>query len=1625
MTFNGQGLSESDLGKDANVLLMELNKGLQSTNIGIQCKTIAQFPSVLEKYPFPVVINSILLKITQIFCNGNNYLRLCILRACTECRTHFKKLTVCEDIIRKLLPFTESNDPTVRALTLRLFGILHEITRDHLGVHHAILKQIESHYEVESDAAIWACHTIAPISSVFAASLCPILCKILNNLSIDLGTKLKLIYLGKHMHHDSIVAKEIRQCLTAMLETYNTTDFVTGILDTLTVLEIHAPLHVNVQIDLLIKRLSIEKRPPLRQSVLWNLLSLAENVSHHFEKSHILELSSLYHGEDCSKMDKTLILKIFYCLTTSFHSVEFLTLPSGEESNSVAYYTPVDCIKSALKDTSSYLLIHAIQLACKLTVLKGESDQLQNTEDENYEISIDNDNIIFQFKPGQLIQLLLHPYTPVNEEGEAAVNKPKILWYLYDSRISVDDLKCTYNLLVEFFSTFPSYASQLHKMNFLDAIKLDFSLLSLNNKLNLNEVDDNQIDIPVENQNGILATTECYDRLCWQGQLQLALQITDNCIRIQVIKARYLQVPVDEGYTMFVEIRIAPKYSPNISTYQLRTKSVPDCTAPVFNENFSFEISHVAHNDRLYIELYLNQSKFGYENAIFLGGMSFDIERLRQKSIESLKMLTDSQDNNSMNMFKTLPDLNLQENNSKCDISEYYSTSLPSFEINSQDFPKPQWYYLLGQNSCYCRHMSVGTIPRLSKLETHEQLSSIGSFKSKSYSIPSTLTTSMNDTESFSTLSSVNLDDNRSLPPLPGFIKKQITIPKSESGYGFTLTSQMIRFDFHQFASTPITSSNSEEKCNNLRTHKCFLIHSVQKNSPADQVGLPVGAYILSIGNIPLNCSLTLKQVVKCMCKSAENHPNQSIILDIYLPDSNNKVKANNVSTPNSNEESNSLIPSDLQTQTKNNINGTEIDNNNNDQFYSQHNRFSYCLPSTNCITTTTTTTTTANTDSYITSTNHHNSYLPQTITTTAGSVMLCEECCIDESISYNDNNNHNNSNNGNGSLTRRTRILTLAPPLLNLKWEDVCFDEANRQWAIEALIMQLINISNNLISGINAYRTGLQKMVNLHTNDLNSLFYNIVEIASQTYKLKQNLQNSCLPYAVSNHTSPSTSRTLTFKQDISSNKNKLKPSLSSSESMKTDSRISYNNNNNSNNNNNNSNNNNNNGGRGLHKRLSFLHKLRKSFVSSQQPLSINRENSEPIHHFDNNNNNNHNNNWRASLQSEHCTYNSVGEQPMYKQKLQGNQMNQLSHNLSSCQSNSSRLSSSQPPIHGHLDNPGTIILSILDNLLNQCIDYTNVYPDRLKYFYELRKQYPELKMFLKSQSMEPGVPILSLFLTLPSEIPRCLLTGLKNIEKFTSDQHKDRPALEKCIKTLSDALTCQSNSHTSKDAVPNVDHLILKDLSSLSNSQSTENDYQLSSPFTSSASNIRQMNYASLTSTLSSIEYANSPIDKKESNMRENPQLAKLMKYILPPLFPYPNELLTFNASEWSSIDHYIIYKSYLICTLCSKQYPDLIVEDTSYRGPVFAYLLNDAILLVVSDKDVLDTCKPSCLAYKPITFDLISFQDYDISALSFLLILTNGTTLKFDCATLEIKLVWKTLIQQQITINHNNICP
>ncbi|VDL91099.1 unnamed protein product [Schistocephalus solidus] len=91
-------------------------KGLSSANLGEQCKAIAEFPTLILKYPFPMVINSIFLKISELFREG-------------------------------------------------FFGLLCRIFQHNVSVHHIVMAKLESHYEVELDAALWTAHELISISN--------------------------------------------------------------------------------------------------------------------------------------------------------------------------------------------------------------------------------------------------------------------------------------------------------------------------------------------------------------------------------------------------------------------------------------------------------------------------------------------------------------------------------------------------------------------------------------------------------------------------------------------------------------------------------------------------------------------------------------------------------------------------------------------------------------------------------------------------------------------------------------------------------------------------------------------------------------------------------------------------------------------------------------------------------------------------------------------------------------------------------------------------------------------------------------------------------------------------------------------------------------------------------------------------------------------------------------------------------------------------------------------------------------------------------------------------------------------------------------------------------------------
>ena len=176
-TFND---SSGEPEQDANSALTELDKGiynltllsdayypsitnqiylvlgLRSGKVGEQCEAIVRFPRLFEKYPFPILINSSFLKLADVFRMGNNFLRLWVLRVCQQSEKHLDKILNVDEFLRRVFSVLHSNDPVARALALRTLGAVAGIIPERQNVHHAIRRGLDSHDNVEVDAAIYA-----------------------------------------------------------------------------------------------------------------------------------------------------------------------------------------------------------------------------------------------------------------------------------------------------------------------------------------------------------------------------------------------------------------------------------------------------------------------------------------------------------------------------------------------------------------------------------------------------------------------------------------------------------------------------------------------------------------------------------------------------------------------------------------------------------------------------------------------------------------------------------------------------------------------------------------------------------------------------------------------------------------------------------------------------------------------------------------------------------------------------------------------------------------------------------------------------------------------------------------------------------------------------------------------------------------------------------------------------------------------------------------------------------------------------------------------------------------------------------------------------------------------------
>uniref|UniRef100_A0A3P8YDD6 Integrator complex subunit 7 n=1 Tax=Esox lucius TaxID=8010 RepID=A0A3P8YDD6_ESOLU len=297
-------LSEAGYGEqelDANSALMELDKGLRSGKLGEQCEAVVLFPKLFQKYPFPILINSAFLKLADIFRLGNNFLRLCVLKVTQQSEKHLEKILNVDEFVKRVFSVIHSNDPVARAITLRMLGSLATIIPERKNAHHSVHQSLDSHDNVEVEAAIFASACFSAQSKDFAAGICNKISEMIQGLDTPVELKLKLIPILQHMHHNAGLASSSRDLLQQLVASYPSTPMVIVTLHTFTQLAASSLIDIPKQLQLLLQYLKDDPRKAVKRLAIQDLKLLAKKAPHLWNRENTqtmceCALSSPYTG---------------------------------------------------------------------------------------------------------------------------------------------------------------------------------------------------------------------------------------------------------------------------------------------------------------------------------------------------------------------------------------------------------------------------------------------------------------------------------------------------------------------------------------------------------------------------------------------------------------------------------------------------------------------------------------------------------------------------------------------------------------------------------------------------------------------------------------------------------------------------------------------------------------------------------------------------------------------------------------------------------------------------------------------------------------------------------------------------------------------------------------------------------------------------------------------------------------------------------------------------------------------------------------------------------------------------------------------------------------------------------
>uniref|UniRef100_A0A9J7XNG5 Integrator complex subunit 7 n=1 Tax=Cyprinus carpio carpio TaxID=630221 RepID=A0A9J7XNG5_CYPCA len=361
---------------DANSALMELDKGLRSCKLGEQCEAVVLFPKLFQKYPFPILINSAFLKLADIFRLGNNFLRLCVLKVTQLSEKHLEKILNVDEFVKRVFSVIHSNDPVARAITLRMLGSLASIIPERKNAHHSIRQSLDSHDNVEVEAAIFAAASFSSHSKDFAAGICNKISEMIQGLDTPVELKLKLIPMLQHMHHDASQASCSRELLQELASSYPSTPMLIVTLHTFTQLATSSLVDIPEQIRLLLQYLKEDPRKAVKRLAVQDLKLLAKKAPHLWTRKNIQVLCECALSTPYNSL-KLGMLSVLSTLSRTIAIKQYVCPNTGEASPAPRHTDLVKLAQECCYHSNLAVAAHGITVLTSITVSCPQKEVIQ------------------------------------------------------------------------------------------------------------------------------------------------------------------------------------------------------------------------------------------------------------------------------------------------------------------------------------------------------------------------------------------------------------------------------------------------------------------------------------------------------------------------------------------------------------------------------------------------------------------------------------------------------------------------------------------------------------------------------------------------------------------------------------------------------------------------------------------------------------------------------------------------------------------------------------------------------------------------------------------------------------------------------------------------------------------------------------------------------------------------------------------------------------------------------------------------------------------------------------------------------------------------------------------------